>query len=237
MFSAKDLLRFGCVITIAFPITLFSRADTAAASETSPQAAVESFHHTLLDTMQNARSLGPKGRFAELEPVILRLFDMPSITRTVVGRDWERLSTEQQTKLTIAFERFEVAQFADLFDSYGGQRFRSLEIKPAAGGAVIVATVMESEGLPPVYFDYKVHRDADSWRVEDIRFNAWLSIVERRRGELRDVLRRRGFDGLISRLDAHTQIVLDGADNAFTPHLANLRPDAHLPYPLPLPLP
>lgn len=236
MFSAKALLRFGCVITMALPIAAAFPADSVAAAEASPAATVESFHQVLLNTMKNARSLGPQGRFADLEPVISRSFDIPGILETAIGSDWNKLSGAQQTALSAAFQRFEVAQFAYLFDSYGGQRFRTIGIKPAADD-LVVATVMEGDGLPEVRFDYTVRLGTDGWRIEDIRLNAWLGVMERRSAELKDVLRRRGFDGLMASLDRHTRAVLDRADNAASPHLTDLRPDIQTPYPLFPPLP
>ncbi len=234
MFISKNS---GCVISLAILLAVGVPAGPVAASEAAPQAVVDSFHQVLLDTMTNGRSLGPKGRFAELEPVISQAFDMPLITRAVVGSEWNKLSTEQQTRLSVAFERFEVAQFADLFDSYQGQRFRNLGAKPAAGEAFVVTTVMEGEGWPGIRFDYTVHRVADGWRIEDIRFDAWLSVVDRRSAELRDVLQRRGFEALVSRLERHTQAVLDRADNVGSSHLADLRSGEPPAYNLPIPLP
>ncbi len=232
MLSAKNLLRSGCAAAL-----VIWHLGAAAASEATPQSMVDSFHEALLDTMKNARSLGPKGRFAKLDPIVSRVFDMPRITKAAVGGGWNKLSPEEQARLSAAFERFEVAQFADLFDSYQGQRFRILWVKPASGGDVVVTAALEGDGLPAIRFDYTAHRGDDGWKIEDLRYDAWLSVMERRSAELRDVLQYRGIDGLIARLDRRTQAVLDRPENAGISHLADLRPDVRPAYPIPLPLP
>ena len=50
-----------------------------------PTEAVQQFYAELLDTMQHAASLGPKGRYQKLEPVLLASFDIPFMARLSIG--------------------------------------------------------------------------------------------------------------------------------------------------------
>jgi phospholipid transport system substrate-binding protein len=45
--------------------------------------------------MKNGRTLGQSGRFTQLEPVIRRTFDIPSMARLAVGSSWGTLSEAQ----------------------------------------------------------------------------------------------------------------------------------------------
>jgi hypothetical protein len=46
---------------------------------------VQGLYDALLNTMKNGRTLGQSGRFAQPEPVIRRIFDIPSMARLSVG--------------------------------------------------------------------------------------------------------------------------------------------------------
>jgi phospholipid transport system substrate-binding protein len=49
---------------------------------------VQGLYDALLSTMKNGRTLGQSGRFTQLEPVIRRTFDIPSMARLSVGSSW-----------------------------------------------------------------------------------------------------------------------------------------------------
>src|ERR1700730_3799166 len=57
---------------------------------------VQGLYDALLGTMKNGRILGQSGRFPQLEPVIRRTFDIPSMTRFSVGASWAGLSEAQR---------------------------------------------------------------------------------------------------------------------------------------------
>src|SRR5690349_20059871 len=85
---------------------------------------VQGLYDALLGTMKNGRILGQSGRFTQLEPVIRRTFDIPSMTRLSVGSTWAGLSEAQRQQLTDSFGRYISAIYADRFDSYAGQKLQ-----------------------------------------------------------------------------------------------------------------
>jgi phospholipid transport system substrate-binding protein len=52
---------------------------------------VQGLYDALLGTMKSGRSLGQSGRFARVEPVIRRTFDIPTMARLSVGSSWATL--------------------------------------------------------------------------------------------------------------------------------------------------
>ena len=64
----------------------------AAAAPGAPTDVVRNFYGVLLDVMQHATALGPKGRYQKLEPVVLSTFDVPFMARLSVGPTWTRLT-------------------------------------------------------------------------------------------------------------------------------------------------
>ena len=53
---------------------------------------VQGFYDALLGTMKNGRTLGESGRFAQLQPVIHRTFDIPAMARLSIGASWAGLT-------------------------------------------------------------------------------------------------------------------------------------------------
>ena len=55
---------------------------------------VRGLYDALLSTMKNGRTLGQSGRFAKLDPVIRRSFDIAEMARLSLGRFLERRTAE-----------------------------------------------------------------------------------------------------------------------------------------------
>jgi hypothetical protein len=53
---------------------------------------VQGLYDALLATMKNGRTLGESRRFRQLEPVIWRTFDIPTMVRLSVGPYWANLT-------------------------------------------------------------------------------------------------------------------------------------------------
>jgi hypothetical protein len=83
---------------------------------------VQGLYDLLLSTMKNSRTLSQSGRFTQLEPVVGRTFDIPSMARLSVGRSWASLSEAQRQQVTESLARYISAIYADRFDNYAGQQ-------------------------------------------------------------------------------------------------------------------
>jgi phospholipid transport system substrate-binding protein len=190
-----------------------------AAKEGGPGAMAASFDAALLDSMKSARALGPQGRFDRLAPVMQEDFDFTGMTRDIAGLQWGRLGQEQQNRLVAAFSRFEVAMFADWFDSYAGQNFQVKDIVIRNDDIATVGVSLSGAG-PVLRLEYVLRADeAGVWRIVDVRYEGWMSVVERRREEFAEILSRYGFEELIARLETKGHELVDHPDNAASSHL------------------
>ena len=107
-------------------LTLASAALCLGMIAATPQAhaaggdTVRSFYDTLLANMRSGSSLGAAGRYARIEPVVRRAFDIPFMTRLAVGPEWASLTEAQRQQVSQAFERYVAAVYAERFDNYSG---------------------------------------------------------------------------------------------------------------------
>jgi phospholipid transport system substrate-binding protein len=161
---------------------------------------VQGLYDALLGTMKNGRILGQSGRFTQLEPVIRRTFDIPSMTRLSVGASWAGLSEVQRQQVTDSFGRYISAIYADRFDSYAGQKLQVTGEQLQTAGLMVHSQIVKANG-DPIMVDYMMRRNGDGWLISDIYLDGAISEVATRRSEFAAILRTDGVDGLIAALN------------------------------------
>jgi phospholipid transport system substrate-binding protein len=175
---------------------------------------VQSLYDVLLGTMKNGRTLGQSGRFTQLEPVIRRSFDIPSMARLSVGPSWANLSEAQRRQVIESFGRYISAIYADRFDSYAGQKLQVIGEQPSAGGIVVKSQIVKANG-EPVKVDYMMRRNGDTWLISDIYLDGAISEVATRRSEFAAIIKTDGVDGLIAALNRKADMLTGTSAKAF----------------------
>jgi phospholipid transport system substrate-binding protein len=165
-----------------------------------PTEVVRQFYGQLLDIMQHAASLGPKGRYQKLEPIVLKSFDVPFMARLSVGPLWARLSPEQKRRATRAYARYITAIYATRFDDYAGEQFQVLGEQQIKHGTLVKTHIIKSNG-EPVSINYVLHDNDIAWQIRDIYLSGSISELATRRSEFATILRSSGIDGLIDSLN------------------------------------
>ena len=167
---------------------------------------VQGLYEALLTTMKNGRILGQSGRFAQLEPVIRRTFDIASMARLSVGPSWASLTEAQRQQVTESFGRYISAIYADRFDSYAGEKLLVIGEQPAAAGIMVRSQIVKANG-EPVNVDYMMRSNGDRWLISDIYLDGAISEVATRRSEFAAILKAQGIDGLIAALNRKADIL------------------------------
>ena len=167
---------------------------------------VQGLYDALLSTMKNGRTLGQSGRFTQLEPVIRRTFDIPSMARLSIGPSWAILTEAQRQQVTESFGRYISAIYADRFDSYVGQKLQVTGEQPAVAGIMVRSQIVKANG-EPVNVDYMMRRNGDSWLISDIYLDGAISEVATRRSEFAAILKSQGIDRLIAALNRKSEIL------------------------------
>ena len=171
---------------------------------------VKGLYDALLGTMKSGRSLGQSGRFARLEPVVRRTFDIPTMARLSVGSSWVTLSEAQRQQVIESFGRYISAIYTDRFDSYAGQKLQVTGEQPAAAGLIVKSQIIKANG-EPVNVDYMMRRNGDTWLISDIYLDGAISEVATRRSEFGAILKNEGIDGLIAALNRKANILTASA--------------------------
>ena len=179
---------------------LFFFAPPAGATTPGPTEVIRHFYAQLLDVMQHAATLGARGRYQKLEPIVLGLFDVPYMTRLSIGLSWSRLSTDQKRRAAQAYGRYLTALYATRFDGYSGERFEILGEQQIKHGTMVKSRIVKSNG-EPVSINFVLHDNDIAWQVRDVYLDSAISEVATRRSEFALTLRTSGIDALIASLN------------------------------------
>jgi phospholipid transport system substrate-binding protein len=173
----------------------------ASAGERSATEVVEQLHAALLSAMKDGDKIGYQGRFDQLAPVIQSSFDMPFISRTVLGKYWETLTNEQRSRFLEAFTQQSIATYAANFDRYSGERFKMIPEKQVDGGRILVQSQLIKSDGGQVQLDYLLHRTGGQWRIVNIIAEG-VSDLALKRADYSAFLKSKGFEDLLKKLNA-----------------------------------
>ena len=177
----------------------------AASAQASDPAAVqiEAFDNSLLSVMKQAKSLGAQGRYRELEPVMARTFDLPTMTRFAVGPKWAAVAPADQAALTKAFSRLAISFFAKNFDDFDGQSFKIDPNVDTRGPDKLVRTHILSPHDKTEDLTYRMRQAADGrWKVIDVYYKSSISQLATWRSDFTSTMNSGGAPALTQKINA-----------------------------------
>jgi phospholipid transport system substrate-binding protein len=176
-----------------------------AEADQSPAATAQALCNVLLEAMKRGTSLDFAGRVKLLGSELNRLYDMPLLTRLVVGPPWRNFSPEDQQALVQAFTEYSTAVYASRFKSYSGEQFIvDPNVAKSASGDAIVHTKLLPHGGDAVQLDYLLRQEPTGWHIIDVLLNGTISEMAERRSEYSATLRDGGAQALVQLLKQKT---------------------------------
>jgi phospholipid transport system substrate-binding protein len=142
-----------------------------------------------------ASDISPSERDRRFRELLNEYFDVPRITRFVLGRYVRKATPKQMAEFTKLYEDIAVLTYAHLFASYSGQQFTVLrEVgDPEDRYRIVMTEVVPGDGKPPVKLDWQIMVKGSSYAVVDIRVEG-ASMAITQREEFTAVLDRNGGD-------------------------------------------
>jgi phospholipid transport system substrate-binding protein len=193
MISRRLLLIFAAILAATVP-SLPARAGDP------PAGVIGKFYNTLLAAMKDGPKLGFKGRYDKLAPTVRQSFDLPLMTRLMVGPQWAGIPAEQQQQIVAAFAEFSIATYASRFDEFSGEKFEvDANPTPSNSGVIVRSKLVKSDG-EPVQLDYLMRESAAGWQIVDVFLSGTVSELATRRSEFSSVMRRGGAEALVDAL-------------------------------------
>ncbi len=191
--------RLRCLISTVLFLCMVLLVPEARAEKSGAAEVVKKFNATLIDAMKRADELGYPGRYRLLEPVLKDSFAFLFMGSQSLGRYWKDLNSEDQKLFLNTYTDWSIATYAGRFNSYSGERFEMVsESEPDRGTVTVVSRLIDPNN-EEVGFHYKLRKTDGKWRVVDIQISG-VSQLALTRSQFVNVMRTKGFDGLLSML-------------------------------------
>jgi phospholipid transport system substrate-binding protein len=89
-------------------------------------------------------------------------FDSAGIARFVLGRYWQRASTEEQREFVKLFEDYVVFVYTARLANFGGQTFKIRGSRSDGDGVIVSTDVISSGRASPLRMDWRLVNDKGS---------------------------------------------------------------------------
>jgi phospholipid transport system substrate-binding protein len=202
----RRLLLSGVLAALLAPVTAWAGGDFAAV--TAPIATLDD---GLITVMKAGDATPFAKRFAILEPVIDKVFDLPRIVAITVGFGWDQLKPGDQQTLLAVFRRYTVASYVANFNSYDGQQFRILPDLRAVGTRQVVTTEVTPRSGKPNRIDYVMLQNGPVWQAVDVLLDGTISQVAVQRSDFNSFISSGGAGALIAALRKKVTTLSGGA--------------------------
>jgi len=195
------------VATLVFQLAIIEADDGDIQEDASPSVVVKYLQDNLIHVMKHGNSLGYKGRYERLEPVVHRAHGMDKVSRIILGSEqWGKLSAEQQVAFVNAFTGFTIATYAARFKKYNDQLFEIREENDTGRGRKLVKTAFVKSSGSEIDFDYVLEKTDKGWQVINIVVNG-ISDLALKRTEYAIIIKQYGIEGLFTKLDEKIKII------------------------------
>ncbi len=189
-----------------------------AATSGTPQGAIATDPVAFINNLANEtlKVLGerppPTERERRFKAILLENFDMPRISRFVLGRYWVGSSDQEKQEFQSLLPDYVARSYSNRFIRYSGETVKVIRSRPAGGDATVVSSqIISSSGAPPIDVDWRVVRTGNDYRITDVIVDG-VSLVLTHRQEFAAVIERQG--GGISTLNQTLRERLAGSTAA-----------------------
>jgi len=185
----RHALRSAAILSMGLYL-MGSPAPAHAGNASSPEVFINGMAQGALQTLQD------KVSEAEMEKRFTALlnddFDMPRISRFVLGRYWTTASDEDRQHFQQIFESYVVRAYSIRFSEYSGQTVKVTGSRDEGDNSSVVTTdIVSPQGGEPVKVDWRVHKTGDDYRIVDVAVEG-VSMVLTQKQEFAAVIERTG---------------------------------------------
>ena len=178
------------------------------------QSAEEVVRSTLDQVIEQLRSekgdleIPPKHTFALIQDRVVPHIDFPTMSRWVLGKNWNKASQDQRQAFINEFKTLMVCTYAKTLMNYSVKEIRYFPVQsnPTSNRAIVKIEIWTDSSTHTIgsantiLVNYKMHISNGEWKVIDITVDG-VSLVRAYRGLFASEIRKNGLDSLITQVD------------------------------------
>ena len=202
MFSKK---LFILVFLIFFSISLNKSFNNYVLAGNDPGSYVMEMTTEAINTLTD-NSTSQNEKESQFGKLFDKNFDVPSISRFVLGKYWKQASLDQKKKFIKAFRNYVVKTYSSRFNEYSGEQLTLLNFENESNPKIfVVHTGLEIEDASMIMIDWRIGKKKDRFVILDIIIEG-ISLAVTQRSEFVSVIDQNegSIDKLISLLKEKT---------------------------------
>ena len=115
-------------------------------------------------------------------------FDIPSISRFVLGKYWKQASLDQKKQFIKAFRNYIVKTYSSRFNEYSGEQLKLVNFENESNPKIfLVHTGLERQDAPIIKVDWRIGKKKDRFVILDIIIEG-ISLAITQRSEFVSVI-------------------------------------------------
>ncbi len=206
----RSLPFFFALATLIAPLTLPAPAlaDTAAATSSHDQAIqtpvgkfIQSLGDHAIAIIAN-KQLPVAQRNAEFSKILSDSFDLKTIGRFVIGRNWNTATPAQQNEYMDLFKALVIKNYGSRMTLYTGEGFQVVGTRPESDmDTTVTSQITHPDGSQPTAIDWRVRqKDGKTGVIDVIVEGVSLSVTQRQ--EYASIIQNSGgqIDGLLQEM-------------------------------------
>lgn len=198
-------------LSLAFALALFVVPAKAAAPSDAANF-INDLINKALKTLDN-KQLSEEDRAKTFRDLLDRDFDMPRISRFVLGPYWREASDQDKQQFQKLFEDYVVRSYSRSFSEYSGEQMKVTGSRPESETSTLVQSQVVRQNGPPAKVDWRVRKDKEdnNFKIVDVDVEG-VSMVLTQREEFSSVIQRSG--GTVAGLNKELQQKLAQGDTS-----------------------
>ena len=133
-------------------------------------------------------SIDPQEKEVRFGKLFDENFDIPSISRFVLGKYWKSATTTQKKEFILTFRNYIVKTYSSRFSEYTGEKLTLINSENESNPKLfIVHTALNREDAPPIKVDWRVGLKKDRYVILDIIIEG-ISLAITQRSEFVSVI-------------------------------------------------
>ena len=174
-------------------------------AESDPGSYVMEMTTNAINTLTN-KSISQNEKESQFGKLFDKNFDVPSISRFVLGKYWKQASLDQKKKFIKAFRNYVVKTYSSRFNEYSGEKLKLVNYENEKNPKIfLVHTILERQDAPVIKVDWRIGKKKDRFVILDIIIEG-ISLAITQRSEFVSVIDQNegSVDRLISLLKERT---------------------------------
>ena len=201
MFSKKVVLIIFLIFFLISPKQQFNYI----LAESDPGSYVMEMTTNAINTLTN-KSISQNEKEGQFGELFDKNFDVPSISRFVLGKYWKQASLDQKKNFIKVFRNYVVKSYSSRFNEYSGEKLKLVNYENEKNPKIfLVHTILERQDAPVIKVDWRIGKKKDRFVILDIIIEG-ISLAITQRSEFVSVIDQNegSIDRLISILKERT---------------------------------